>query len=129
MIEDENVDANSTIRRLEAVEAMYPLMERIHVLLGSARCHRAVLGLESLGRRIGLRFIPSCRPPLNPIERLWRLMPKRLTHNKSWPDYPTFAKGVPHILSEDISKQRDLFRNSLTDNFRVIDLNDFGFMA
>ena len=40
MIDVETVDAASTIRLLEAIEAMYPLLVMIHVFLDNARYHR-----------------------------------------------------------------------------------------
>ena len=74
MIEVECVDAASTIRLLQTIESRYPRLARIHVFLDNARYHYAVLVREWLaqpGRRIRLRFMPSCCPHLNPIERLW----------------------------------------------------------
>jgi transposase len=62
MIDVESVDAASTIRLLQAIEAMYPLMAMIHVFLDNARYHHAVLVQEWLaqpGRRITLHFM--CR--------------------------------------------------------------------
>ncbi len=41
MIEVETVDAASTIRLLEAIEAIYPLLVMIHVFLDNARDHHA----------------------------------------------------------------------------------------
>jgi len=43
MIDVETVDAASTIRLLEAIEAMYPLLVMIHVFLDNARYHHAKL--------------------------------------------------------------------------------------
>ena len=97
MIEVESVDAVSTIKLLEAIEAMYPLMAIIHVFLDNARYHHAVLVQEWLtqpGRRIKLHLLPTYSPHLNPIERLWGVMHKHLTHNKCWRDYRTFAETV-----------------------------------
>ena len=73
MIEVESVDAASTIRLLEAIEAMYPLLAMVRVFLDNARYHHAVLVQQWLaqpGRRIRLHFIPTYSPHLNPIERL-----------------------------------------------------------
>jgi len=39
MLDLETVDAASTIRLLQAIEAMYPLMAMIHVFLDNARYH------------------------------------------------------------------------------------------
>src|SRR5882672_3732741 len=73
MIEVVTVDAVSTIRLLESIEAFYPLLALIHVFLDNARYHHARLVQEWLARpgcRIKLHFIPSYCPHLNPIERL-----------------------------------------------------------
>ena len=62
MIDVECVDAASTIRLLQAIEAMYPLLAMIHVFLDNARYRHAVLVQEWLaqpGRRITLHFIPA----------------------------------------------------------------------
>ncbi len=44
MIEAETIDAASTIRLLELLEALYPLLAIIHVYLDNARYHHAKLG-------------------------------------------------------------------------------------
>jgi transposase len=100
MIEVLTVDAVSTIRLLESIEALYPLLAYIHVFLDNARYHHAKLVQEWLARpgcRIKLHFIPSYCPHLNPIERLWGLMHRNITHNNC---YATCADvAVRHALS------------------------------
>src|SRR6266481_1200749 len=67
MIEVVTVDAVSTIRLLESIEALYPLLALIHVFLDNARYHHARLVQEWLARpgcRIKLHFIPSYCPHL-----------------------------------------------------------------
>ena len=74
MIEALTIDAASTIRLLESIEALYPMLALIHVFLDNARYHHAKLVQEWLARpgcRIKLHFIPTYCPHLNPIERLW----------------------------------------------------------
>jgi len=85
MIEALTIDAASTIRLLQSIEALYPMLALIHVFLDNARYHHAKLVQEWLaqpGRRIKLHFIPTYCPHLNPIERLWGVMHKHVTHNK-----------------------------------------------
>ena len=94
MIEAETIDAASTIRLLEALEALYPLLAMIHVYLDNARYHHAKLVQDWLaqpGRRIKLHFVPAYCPHLNPIERLWGVMHKHLTHNKCYATSREFA--------------------------------------
>ena len=74
MIEVETVDALSTIKLLESIDAFYPLLALIHVYLDNARYQHAKLvqaWLAKPGCRIRLHFIPAYCPHLNPIERLW----------------------------------------------------------
>ena len=74
MLDVEAVDAASTIRLPERMEAAYPLLVTSHVFLDNARYYHAVLvqhWLAQPGRRIKLRFIPAYCPHSNPIERLW----------------------------------------------------------
>jgi len=97
MIEVETVDALSTIRLLEAIEALYPLLTLIHVFLDNARYHHARLVQEWLSRpdcRIRLHFVPTYCPHLNPIERLWGVMHKHVTHNKCYATYAQFARVI-----------------------------------
>jgi len=132
MIDVETVDAASTIRLLEAIEAMYPLLALIHVFLDNARYHHAVVVQQWLaqpGRRIELHFIPAYCPHLNPIERLWGVMHKHLTHNKSYTRYREFAGTTLEFLREHVPRRWREFRDSVTDNFRVIDPKGFRVLA
>ena len=70
MLEAETIDAMSTIRLLESLELLYPLMACIHVFLDNARYHHAKLVKQWLARpgcRIKLHFLPAYCPHLNPI--------------------------------------------------------------
>jgi len=128
MIDVETVDAASTIRLLQAIEAMYPLMALIHVFLDNARYHHAGLVQEWLaqpGRRIRLHFVPAYCPHLNPIERLWGVMHKHLTHNRSYATYRVFAEVTLKFLRENVPRRWPEFRDTVTDNFRIIDPRNF----
>jgi len=74
MIEAETIDALSTIRLLESLLRLYPLMACIHVFLDNARYHHAKLVREWLsgpGCRIKLHFLPPYSPDMNPIEKAY----------------------------------------------------------
>jgi len=128
MIEVETVDAASTIRLLQSIEALYPLLVVIHVFLDNARYHHARLvqdWLSQPGRRIKLHFVPPYCPHLNPIERLWGLMHKHVTHNTCYATCGGFADATLAFLREQVPKRWADFRDSVTDNFRVISPRDF----
>jgi transposase len=132
MIEVLTVDAASTIKLLASIEALYPMLALIHVFLDNARYHHAKLVQEWLaqpGRRIKLHFIPEYCPHLNPIERLWGLMHRHVTHNKSYPTFAQFADATLAFLRDQVPRNWARFRDSVSDNFRVISPKSFRVMT
>ena len=75
--------------------------------------------------RIKLHFIPAYCPHLNPIERLWGLMHKHITHNKCYASFKDFSIAMLTFLRDDVPKNWDTFCDRVTDNFRIIDPKDF----
>jgi transposase len=117
------VDAMSTIALLMAIEAMFPANRLVHVFLDNARYHHAKLVRQWLDRpecRIRLHFIPAYCPHLNPIERLWGLMHRHVTHNRCYA-----TKAVLGFLRIDVPKNWKVFCDQVSDNFRIIDPKDF----
>ena len=105
MIEALTIDAASTIRLLQSIQALYPMLALIHGFLDNARYHHAKLVQEWLalpGRRIKLHFIPTYCPHLNPIERLWGLMHRNVTHNKCYATCAQFADATLSFLREKV---------------------------
>jgi transposase len=132
MIEVRTVDAISTIRLLESIEMAWPALAFIHVYLDNARYHHAKLVREWLARpgcRIKLHFIPAYCPHLNPIERLWGVMHRNVTHNKCYGTCAQFADATLDFLRETIPRNWADFRDSVTDNFRVINPRVFRVMT
>jgi transposase len=128
MIDVETVNAASTIKLLEAIETLYPMLALIHVFLDNARYHHAKLVQDWLARpdcRIKLHFIPAYCPHLNPIERLWGLMHRNVTHNKTYANCAQFADAALDFLREKVPRNWAEFCDSVTDNFRVINPKDF----
>ena len=128
MIEALTIDAASTIRLLQSIEAFYPMLALIHVFLDNARYHHAKLVQEWLaqpGRRIKLHFIPTYCPHLNPIERLWGVMHKHVTHNKCYATCAQFADATLGFLRGTVPRNWADLCDSVTDNFRIINPKDF----
>ena len=101
------VDAVSTIMLLMAIEAMYPGKRLVHLFLDNARYHHAKLVQAWLARpecRIKLHFIPAYCPHLNPIERLWGLMHRHITHNKCYASFKDFSIAMLTFLRDDVPK-------------------------
>ncbi|HET7413540.1 MAG TPA: IS630 family transposase [Pararhizobium sp.] len=128
MLDVQTVDAHSTILLLMAILVAYPSLRMIHVFLDNARYHHARLVREWLARegcRITLHFIPAYSPHLNPIERLWGAMHRNVTHNKCYATFRAFKATAMTFLTEDVPKQWHDLRDTVTDNFRVIDPANF----
>ena len=102
----------STIALLMSIEALYPAMRLIHVFLDNARYHHAKLVRDWLAqpeRRIKLHFVPPYCPHLNPIERLWGLMHRNVTHNRCYATFNEFCDAMLGFLKEDVPRNLGRF--------------------
>jgi transposase len=128
MLEVLTVNAASTIALLTAIMIMFPLKKWIHVFLDNAKYHHAQMVQEWLARpgcRIKLHFIPTYCPHLDPIERLWGLMHKHITHNRCYAKFNDFCNAVLGFLREEVPKNWRTYCDSVSDNFRIINPADF----
>jgi transposase len=128
MLEAPTVDAKSTIALLVAILAAYPSMRLIHVFLDNARYHHAKLvkqWLAAEGQRIRLHFVPPYSPHLNPIERLWGVAHKNVTHNKGYATFAEFKTAMMTFLRDTVPRNWRGFSDTVTDNFRIIDPASF----
>jgi hypothetical protein len=99
-----------------------PLSKGTH----NARYHHAKLVQAWLARpecRIKLHFVPAYCPHLNPIERLWGLMHKHITHNRCYQRFADFRDAMLTFLREEVPRN---YCDTVSDNFRIICLRIFG---
>ena len=132
MLEAATVDAASTIMLLMAIEAMYPGKRMIHLFVDNARYHHAKLvqaWLAQPGRRIKLHFIPAYCPHLDPIERLWGLMHKHITHNRCHATFADFRGAILTFLRKEVPRKWHVYCDEVSDNFRVISPKNFRILA
>ena len=74
-------------------------------------------------------FHSELLPHLNPIERLWGLMHRNVTHNKCYATCAQFADATLGFLREQVPRNWAHFCDSVTDNFRVISPKNFRVMT
>ncbi len=132
MLEAVTVDAISTIMLLTAIEAMYPAKRLIHLFLDNARYHHAKLVQAWLARpecRITLHFVSAYCPHLNPIERLWGLMHKHITHNRCYERFADFRDAMLIFLREEVPGTWDTYCDAVSDNFRIINPTEYRILA
>ena len=122
-VEPITVDGQSAVQLLAKIEARNPQKRTIHVIWDNAPYHKGPDVRAFLSRkncRIHLIQLPPYCPHLNPIERLWAVMHKRVTHNRHYRTQKKFADAILKFLREIIPKQWKDFRSQVTDNFRII---------
>ena len=127
-VESVTVDADSTIALLTKIEAANQSKTAIYIFLDNARYHHAKAvkkWLKSTNSRIKLMFLPAYAPHLNPIERLWGVMHKYVTHNKFYEHFNDFAEAILEFFNKTIPEKWHGFRDRVSDNFRVITHDDF----
>jgi len=128
VVQAERINAASTIALFEKLEASNPGKRRIHVFADNARYHHAVLVREWLARpgcRIKLIFQPAYAPHLNAIERLWGVMHREVTHNKFYATFDLFAEAIDVFFRRRLPREWRDWRDTITDNFRVISHQEF----
>jgi transposase len=72
--------------------------------------------------RIIFKFMPPYSPNLNIIERLWRILKKKVVYNKFYLKFADFQKAVNKFF-ENKNWLDDEYKNILTDKFQIIKPN------
>lgn len=122
-VEAEKITAKTTRQLLQKVETAHPSMRVIHVYVDNARYHHAKAlqdWLNAPERRVKLHFLPAYAPHLNPIEPLWGVMHEHVTHNQFHTSFDDFTEAILTFFRQILPNQWREFRDTITDNFRVI---------
>jgi len=127
-VEPTTVDGVGAAQLLAKIEARNPDKRVIHVIWDNAAYHKGPHVRAFLARpqcRIHLIQLPPYCPHLNPIERLWAVMHQYVTHNRHYPSQKQFAEAILTFFRETIPNEWKQFRDKVSDNFRVIDHENF----
>jgi len=127
-VEAEKINAQTTRQMLEKLERNNKTMTTIHVFMDNARYHHAKElqpWLNSPDRKVKLHFLPAYAPHLNPIERLWAVMHKWVTHNKHYDTFNQFTEAILLFFRKTLPANWKDFRDTVTDNFRIIAHNEY----
>lgn len=127
-VEGEKINAQTTKQMLEKLERNNPTMTAIHVFVDNARYHHAKVLQPWLAKsdcRIRLHFLPPYAPHLNPIERLWGVMHKWVTHNQHYSTFDQFTEAILDFFRTTLPANWKDLRDTVTDNFRVMSLKDY----
>ena len=122
-VEPTTVDGVSAVQLLAEIEQRNPDKRIIHVIWDNAAYHKGPDVRAFLTRptcRIHLIQLPPYCPHLNPIERLWAVLHQHVTHNRYYRSQKLFADAILAFMRETIPREWKNFRDTVSDNFRVI---------
>ncbi|MGF7209762.1 transposase [Skermanella aerolata] len=128
MRDELTINAATLIAPRAMIESYYPAKRVIHVFPDNAGHHHAKVVMAWLARptcRIRLHYRPPYCPHLNPIERLWGLMHKHMTHKRCYSTFREFCTALLSFLRGDVPRNWRSLCDSVSDNFRVIDPDQF----
>jgi transposase len=124
----ESINSASTIRLLTKLERLYPLAEKIHVILDNARYYHSKQVRDWLARhkKIKLHFLPAYCPNLNLIERLWKFFNGKVRNNRYYDTFANFTQACRNFfrcrkkwtkqLRSRITQKFQLFKNNVASN-------------
>lgn len=98
---------------LEWLLAEHDPNRKIVLVLDNARVHKSHQVLEFVGRRqrrLGLVYLPPYSPDLNPVERVWKDLRYRVTHNVFFENLGVLTEAVSDYLARHAAPNERLAR-------------------
>jgi transposase len=92
-----SLKAEQLIHFLALLLRYYASKEKIIVVLDNARAHHAKNVQDFVHaheEKLELMFLPPYSPRLNPIERVWKKLRKRVTHNHFFETFEKFLRAI-----------------------------------
>ena len=114
------VNKDSICDLLRAIRYKNPDEKRIYLVLDGAPYNRAKK-VKKLAKKLGIRliYLPPYSPNLNPIERLWKFMKKKVTANRYFEEFDDFKQSIVNFF-RGIRKYRSELETLITDNFPIL---------
>ena len=114
------VNGRSMCDLLRAIRLRHPKARRICLILDNAPYNKSNRVRDlALELRIKILYLPPYSPNLNPIERLWKFMKKKVMANRYYPDMETFQTELMLFL-RGIRKHKSELSTLITDNFHIV---------
>jgi transposase len=120
LLEEENCNADSIVRLLEAIKEQYYQAETICLILDNARYQKGTIA-QSKAKELGidLVYLPPYSPNLNLIERLWKFFKKKVMKNKYYADFKTFKTAIEKFF-ENFDQYNNQLLTLLNFKFGII---------
>lgn len=94
--------------------------KHLYLVLDNAPYNRAK-SVKNLAKKLKIKifYLPPYSPNLNPIERLWKFMKKKIMANQHYENLAEYKSAVVRFF-RSIKKYRDELETLLTDNFQIM---------
>jgi transposase len=114
------VNQGSICELLRVIRRKNPDEKHLYLVLDNARYNRAG-SVRKLAKnlRIKILYLPPYSPNLNPIERLWKFMKKKIMANEHYETIADFRSALSEFF-RGIRKYRSELETLLTDNFQIM---------
>ena len=114
------VNGQSMSDLLRAVRKRHPKERNLYMVMDNAGYNKSYQ-VQDLAEELGIRimYLPPYSPNLNPIERLWKFMKKKVMANTYYPDVKTFQQELMLFL-RGIRKHKQELSTLITDNFHLV---------
>lgn len=114
------VNQRSMCELLHAIRRKNPNEKHLYLVLDNAAYNRAK-SVRRLAKvlRIKILYLPPYSPNLNPIERLWKFMKKKMMANHYYETIVEFRKSLSEFF-RGIRKYWPELETLLTDNFQIM---------
>lgn len=116
----QTINGSSTIEFFKKLEAAYPDVSRIDLILDNAGYNKSEEVKNFLDKsRIKVHFLPPRSPNLNVIERLWKIMHEHVSNNRVYSKFKDFKYAIFEFFRK-LPKIFDTLKTRLTDNFYLL---------
>ena len=114
------VNQSSMCDLLHAIRRKNPDENHLYLVLDNAPYNRAK-SVQNLAERLKIKilYLPPYSPNLNPIERLWKFMKKKVLANEYYETIAEFKKALSEFF-RGIRKYWPEMETLLTDNFQIM---------
>jgi transposase len=119
MVEGKTINADNTWELYQKIEALHPEKKQIFIICDNARYYKNKALNEKLAHsKIKQIFLPPYSPNLNLIERLWKLMRKKVINHQFYRKFEEFKAGIFHFF-EHIADYKDEIETLISWNFHI----------